>query len=214
MSRQIRSLSREGRDCRGHKFRGMPLVYAVCSCQLGHDSKVNSEPLLTIRQATPEDSLAVARVHLAAWRAAYRGIIPDSYLDALDEGTRASRYTFDRNGPDDPLTWIALEGGHVRGFVTLGPARDGEQGQGEIIALYVSPLSWRSGVGTVLLAHAERHLVPRGLNEALLWVLKDNSRGRLFYEARGWQCDAHELTAPFDGHEVLEARYSKSLRGQ
>ena len=175
---------------------------------------MDSGASLTIREATPGDALAVARVHLAAWRAAYRGIIPDSYLDGLDEEERASRYTFDRNGPDDPLTWIALEGGRVRGFVTLGPARDGEQGQGEVFALYVSPLSWRSGVGTVLLTHAERHLVTRGFDEALLWVLRDNVRGRLFYEARGWQCDANELTAPFDGHDVIEVRYTKSLRAQ
>jgi len=175
---------------------------------------MDSASSLALRAATPGDSLAVARVHLAAWRAAYREIIPDSYLDGLDEEARASRYTFDRSGPDDPLTWIAFEGGQVRGFVTLGPARDDEQRRGEIYALYVSPHSWRSGVGTVLLAHAERHLVTRGFDEALLWVLRDNSRGRLFYEACGWRCDDNELTALFDGLEVVEIRYTKSLREQ
>ena len=167
---------------------------------------------LTLRAATSADSLAVARVHLAAWRAAYRGIIPDSYLDGLDEEARASRYTFDQTGLDDPRTWIGLEGDQIRGFVTWGPAREDELGRGEVYALYVSPDSWRSGVGTRLMERAEHELAARGFDEALLWVLKDNSRGRCFYETSGWRHDGTELRAQFDLREVAEVRYVKSLR--
>ena len=37
-----------------------------------------------IRRARPEDAEAVARVHVAGWRHAYRGLLPDDYLDGLD----------------------------------------------------------------------------------------------------------------------------------
>ena len=154
----------------------------------------------------------MARVHLAAWRAAYRGIIPDSYLDGLDEEARASRYTFDRTGPDDPLTWIVLEGDEIVGFVSVGPARDDDQDRGEIYALYVAPTRWRSGIGSVLITRAEELLADRGHDEAVLWVLRDNDRGRKFYEARGWQPDGRELTVDFDSREVVEVRYTTSLR--
>ena len=167
---------------------------------------------LNLRAATSSDSLAVARVHLAAWRAAYRGIIPDSYLDGLDEVARARRYTFDLKGLDDPQTWIALEGDEIRGFVSWGPAREDELSRGEVYALYVSPHSWRLGVGSRLLVRAEHELAARGFDEALLWVLKDNSRGRRFYDASGWRHDGNELTAQFNSHEVVEVRYVKSLR--
>ena len=169
---------------------------------------------LTFRMATTSDSLAVARVHLAAWRAAYRGIIPDSYLDGLDEEARASRYTFDQRGLDDPQTWIAVEGDQIRGFVTWGPAREDELSRGEVYALYVSPHSWRLGVGSKLMERAEHELAARAFDEALLWVLRDNSRGRRFYEAMGWRHDGNELTAQFDSHEVVEVRYVKSLRAR
>ena len=172
---------------------------------------MESSSTLTLRVASAADSLAVARVHLAAWRAAYRGIIPDSFLDGLDEEARASRYTFDRTGPDDPLTWIAYEGGEIEGFVSVGPARSDERGRGEIYALYVAPSSWRSGIGSVLITRAEEHLARRGFDEALLWVLKDNDRGRSFYEARGWQHGGDEFTALFDSREVVEVCYTKSL---
>ena len=175
---------------------------------------MESSSPLTLRPAVVSDSLAVATVHLAAWRAAYRGIVPDSYLDGLYEETRASRYTFDRTGHDDPLTWIALEGDDIVGFVSVGPARDDERRRGEIYALYVEPSSWRSGVGSVLITHAEKHLAARGFDEALLWVLKDNHRARSFYEARGWRHDGQELTITFDFREVVEVRYTTSLRGR
>ena len=168
-------------------------------------------PSLALRVATSDDSRAVARVHVAAWRRAYRGIVPDSYLDALDEESRVGRYTFDQTGPDDPVTWVALEDGEVVGFATIGHTRDDAPVRGEVYALYVAPESWRSGIGAVLMARAEERLVAAGFDEASLWVLKDNSRGRRFYEACGWQHDGSELSADFDGLEVVEVRYTKTL---
>ncbi|MGH9392119.1 MAG: ester cyclase, partial [Vicinamibacteria bacterium] len=34
-----------------------------------------------IRRATPEDAVAVARLHTESWRSAYRGYLSDEYLD-------------------------------------------------------------------------------------------------------------------------------------
>jgi len=36
-----------------------------------------------IRPATPEDARAIAEVHVASWRYAYRGLLPDDVLDRL-----------------------------------------------------------------------------------------------------------------------------------
>ena len=35
---------------------------------------------MRLRAASPGDAAAIAQVHVAAWHAAYRGLIPDSYL--------------------------------------------------------------------------------------------------------------------------------------
>jgi GNAT superfamily N-acetyltransferase len=37
----------------------------------------------------------VACVHVRSWQAAYRGLLPDEYLDGLRAEDRANRYTFD-----------------------------------------------------------------------------------------------------------------------
>ncbi len=169
----------------------------------------------TLRRATGADALAVARMHVATWRAAYRGIVPDPFLDAMDVAARAARYTFDRRGPTDPATWIAVDGDLVVGMVSVSPSRDEDlPGLGEIQALYVSPDRWRSGAGRLLMARAESLLDEAGFRDALLWVLRDNERGRTFYEAAGWQADRSSKTVVIGGRELVEVRYRKSLAAQ
>lgn len=96
-----------------------------------------------LREARPDDAAAVAGVHVRSWQAAYRGLLPDEYLDGLRAENRARRYTFHLVGPEHPATTVALAAGRLCGFVTTGPARGGaETNQGEIYALYVDPDAW------------------------------------------------------------------------
>jgi hypothetical protein len=46
---------------------------------------------ISLRPAVPGDSLAVARIHVRAWQTAYRGLLPDAYLDGLRAEDRAAR---------------------------------------------------------------------------------------------------------------------------
>jgi len=168
--------------------------------------------LWELRRATGADAAAVAAMHVRAWQAAYRGIIPDPFLDGLDAGSRASRYSFDRSGPGDPATWITVDGDDVVGMVCVSPSRDEDLPElGEVRALYVAPDRWRSGAGSALMAKAERLLTDAGFTEAFLWVLEDNARGRRFYEAAGWYADGRTKTAGIGGRELVEVRYRKTL---
>ena len=47
----------------------------------------------TIRRAAVGDATALARVRVLSWQAAYRGMMPDRYLDALDIDENAARFT-------------------------------------------------------------------------------------------------------------------------
>jgi GNAT superfamily N-acetyltransferase len=165
-----------------------------------------------LRRAIGADALAVAEVHVRSWQAAYRGIVPDTHLDGLNVAARAGRYAFDLAGPDDPETWIALDGDGVVGHVTLGPCRDGDlRGLGEVRSLYVAPDRWRTGAGSALLAKAEQLLLARGFTEASLWVFEANARGRRFYEAAGWRTDGRTKLDLIGGRELVEVRYRKAL---
>jgi GNAT superfamily N-acetyltransferase len=165
-----------------------------------------------LRRATGADAVAVAAMHVRAWQTAYRGIISDPFLDALDVESRAGRYAFDRSGPGDPETWIAVDGDDVVGMVSVSPSRDEDlPGLGEVRALYVAPDRWRSGAGSALMAGAERLLTDAGFTDALLWVLEDNALARRFYEAAGWEVDGRVKAVEIGGRELGGVRYRKAL---
>ena len=78
---------------------------------------------MDIRRATPDDAAALAKVHIDSWRAAYRGLVPDSYLDRLDydRRTQGLRQLLAAHSAD---TYLAEQDGEVLGLLTLGPCRD------------------------------------------------------------------------------------------
>jgi ribosomal protein S18 acetylase RimI-like enzyme len=58
-----------------------------------------------------------------------------------------------------------------------------------------------------LFRHAVADLHERSLEPLVLWVLTENTRGRGFYEAMGWQPDGTAGPIDFDGTPVEEVRY-------
>ena len=47
--------------------------------------------MVTVRLATAADVPAMGRLHVRAWQAAYRGHVPDDYLDGLRAEVRYRR---------------------------------------------------------------------------------------------------------------------------
>lgn len=148
-----------------------------------------------LREARRGDEDAVADVHVRAWQEAYRGMIPDEFLDALDPADRARTYTFDEDDPAAPTTLVAVQKGEdagevILGFATFSPSRDADApDHGEVVALYVDPDRYESGVGRLLMAETRRRLWEAGFADALLWVLDGNERATRFYEREGWAPD-------------------------
>ncbi len=166
---------------------------------------------LELRRATPADALEVARLHVRSWQIGYRGLIADEFLDGLRPEDRVARYTFGDPDPMKPDTFVALDGSAIVGFVTTGPAREGTDGAGHLMALYVDPEHWRRGVGRVLIERGRAELVHRGYREAVLWVLVGNERAHQFYVADGWLPDGHEDEQTVWGIIVRDRRYRRVL---
>jgi GNAT superfamily N-acetyltransferase len=169
------------------------------------------EPIL--RPAEPNDAVAVAGVHVRSWQVAYRGLLPDGYLDGLRPEERAQRYTFDRVDAQQPETLVALLHGEIRGFATLRPVPDPDVASvGELCGLYVDPSWWGKGIGTSLLAAVRARLVERGFSVAILWVLIGNTRARKIYSMDGWVCDGSSRVEEVWGVMANEVRYRRILR--
>jgi hypothetical protein len=72
---------------------------------------------LRVRRATTDDAPAIAELHIRSWQWAYRGLIPDSYLDALsDDLTNRTRWRAELLRDDSKWTWVAERRGRIIGF--------------------------------------------------------------------------------------------------
>jgi GNAT superfamily N-acetyltransferase len=167
---------------------------------------------VVIRAADPRDALAVARVHVHAWQVAYRGLLPDEYLDGLKAEDRAAHYDFTHADPCVPYTLIAEIDGNILGFASTMPARDEDRLEhGELCALYVSPQQWGRGIGVALIEAARGYLAAQGFRAASLWVLRNNARAERFYGRDGWLADGATKADRVWGVDVEEIRYCRIL---
>ena len=167
---------------------------------------------IQIRDARPGDEQEVAALHVRAWKAAYPGLLPQSYLDALTPEERATGYRFAPSTQGAPRTILAFEDGALLGFATFGPCRDEDaRDAGELQALYVDPSHWRAGAGRALLRRARSRLRADGHTEAVLWVLRGNDGAARFYEADGWRRDGAERWEDPWGVRSNVLRYRRTL---
>ena len=138
-------------------------------------------------------------MHIASWRLAYRGLLPDEVIERLSVPDREALW--ERRLADEQALGresrvdVALLAGSLVGFVAAGPSRDDDAaGRGEVYAIYVHPEHWSAGIGQALMAAAVEHLTGIGAGEGLLWVLASNVRARRFYEVGGWSWDGRART--------------------
>jgi GNAT superfamily N-acetyltransferase len=165
--------------------------------------------MVTVRPATVPDAPAMGRVHVRAWQAAYRGHMPDDYLDGLRASDRAAGWERAlRRERGRGAVLVAEQAGEVTGFANVGPAED-PAGAGELYAINVDPAHWGTGAGRALLQAAQAELARLGFAETVLWVLPANARARRFYEIAGWVADGTERTMEVLGVVVPEVRYRR-----
>jgi ribosomal protein S18 acetylase RimI-like enzyme len=160
---------------------------------------------VVIRPAQTADAEAIARLHVAAWRAGYTGIVPDRVLAELDPDRRAAAW---RELIPDTIVLLASYDGAPAGFTSLAiPARDlHEPATGEITTLYVDPELWRRGIARALVDAAAAELRDDGCDEAVLWVYEANAGGRAFYAAVGFHPDGARKDEPLAGQPEIRLR--------
>jgi GNAT superfamily N-acetyltransferase len=143
----------------------------------------------TIRPATDADVLAMAKVHIVSWRETYPGMLPDPMLARMsiaDEAIRWQRLLDRPRAWGGALAFVAEQDGSIVGYGSCGVQRTKalhDRGfTGEIGELYVLRVAQRQGAGSGLMKAMAGVLFERGHRALSLWVLKQNSSARRFYE--------------------------------
>lgn len=134
---------------------------------------------IIIRQAVKEDVRQIAEILVEDWQKAYRGIIDDDFLDAMDAD---QRYEIEVRRYQKYV--VATNGTAVLGYAWLEMTEDAAA-DCEVIALYVRYSKRHSGIGRCLLQYAMRHFREAGRKRMILWCLKENDEARAFYEKTG-----------------------------
>ena len=170
---------------------------------------------MQVRVATVDDAEAIAGVHVRSWQRAYRGLIPDAYLDTLAVERRREVWSRILAETDLPRTgaFVLQDGPDVIGFVHVAPTRDDDVpgSTGEITAIYLTPDAWGRGGGRQLMDAAEAALEAAGFATATLWVLETNLRARRFYERLGWVPDGARKLEERGDFVLVEVRYTRPL---
>lgn len=165
-----------------------------------------------IRDADPSDADACAAVHVASWQTAYRGMLPDEYLDALRPADRLDAWRRHLATP------------RARGCILVAEAEDGIVGFGGFVAhptlgdawallpqLYLAPDEIGRGTGAALVAAGLDRLRADRFEHVELWVHPDNHRARAFYERGGWSTDGTTQVEEVWGIELPELRMTIDL---
>jgi L-amino acid N-acyltransferase YncA len=144
------------------------------------------QPTIEIRRADDADIPAIAHIINVAWKVAYAGIIPQSYLDGIREEDKVARLREGLARVQHMRYYILTADGVPVGAASLHRARNEDMADAaEFSFFYFLPSVWRHGYGKRLLDHLKRESAEAGFRRLCCWVLEENKRAVSFYESQG-----------------------------
>ena len=153
------------------------------------------------------DDVAVAQ--RIAWQRAFRGILSDPLLNALEDSEFVNNWKriikrMDRTN----LAKITLEEKAV-GFVSFGPPYDErETVNAEIYGIYIHPAYWNQGIGKELMIEAIGLLGKESrYNGVTLWTMTKNKKSNRFYEKIGFRRTDEQRISQRNGESFTEVKY-------
>lgn len=170
---------------------------------------------MTADEKTNQIASLIAPLHARSWQSAYRGIMPDHFLDFVVEGERMAhwrrrvRELEEGNGEiflarlnDEPVGFLCIEANEM--------AETGIEGA-YVNNLHVLPHLKRQGIGTALLQHGAEWARRQGYKSMFLFVFEDNTDARAFYRADGWHTVDRMMSELPGGALAAELRLVKHI---
>lgn len=167
-----------------------------------------------VREAVLGDAAAIAALQVRSWQRAYRGLVPDEFLDGLADDSWLERW---RNSLGRPPRQgvhqiVATVDGTAVTIGGAGPALEPtHELTGQLYVLYTDPAHWGAGHGSAVLERIHRRLAADGHERAQLWVAAGNDRSIGFYEHHGWSRDGTTQREEVAGATFDEVRMVRDL---
>jgi len=163
---------------------------------------------LVLRPAALGDAADIARVRIESWRATYRGLIPDAYLDGMQ--VDASTAIWERvlsAATSVASVFVVAHDATVVGFAAGNRLAEPKYDlDAELSAVYLRPDYQRAGLGHRLVGAVVDAQRTGGATGLIVWTIAGNKPARAFYEQLG---GALLVEQPFqwDGVDLIEAGY-------
>ena len=150
----------------------------------GVQNRFMDQTVITIRRARRADAEDIAGVHDAAWRDAYRGLIPGGELERMIS-RRGARWWDAAIARGSRLLVLDFADA-IGGYATYGRNRVPSLPHGgEVFELYLAPQYQGLGFGRRLFEAVRADLAEHGYPSLLVWALAENDRALGFYERLG-----------------------------
>jgi GNAT superfamily N-acetyltransferase len=161
------------------------------------------------RPACHTDIEAIASLHTENWRDAYRGTLPDAYLDGPIVHERASLWEARLSSPDAHRTLVLLAEQETKlvGFACV--LLDEEPQWGAFLDnLHVLPNCRGQGLGRQLFGRAAQWVLAMEPGWGMhLWVFEANSGARRLYDRLGGEIVEQHAKKVVEGIEIPSLRY-------
>src|ERR1043166_441176 len=159
---------------------------------------------IAIRAATPSDAPAIGRVHVQSWRETYGGVLADDLLDSVSSTVRAAMWRGALDGEPPVLLFVAEQAdGDLVGFAAGVPRRSSPlPHDAEVYAIYLLDVARGRGYGRRLMATLAAALRAPHFPSLCLWVLRENTSARGFYQRLGGEVVGERRQS--DGEHAFE----------
>lgn len=163
----------------------------------------------SVRHALPAEAPAIGAIQAAAWRRAYRDLLPADVLEQFEPAEFAERWRRALLAPGQARNrvMVALAGRDVVGFAatTASDDPDADPATDALVAeLDIDPEATRAGHGSRLLNAIVDTVRADGFRRVTVWVNSTDDVLRAFYTDAGW--------APDGAHRELDLYGDGSVR--
>jgi len=135
------------------------------------------------RMSRIEDVKNISYVLASSWKTAYRGIVHDDYLDALQDDRWVEFLTAGLNN-DSVFSMLIEDDQEVIGAAVLSSTE--REREVNLRSFYLLPDKIGQGFGHIFYSDIETEVRNRGFQNCVIDVLENNSRAIRFYEAHGF----------------------------
>jgi GNAT superfamily N-acetyltransferase len=160
---------------------------------------------MKIRLTRIEDARSISSVIANTWKVAYRGIVPDAYLDSLIIGKYEEMLGKNIANKTETIFVLENQEQQIVGMASGGKDRLGMY-ECELIAIYILPAYQKMGYGKLMFNKIIEKHKKNQYKSMIIWTFRDN-RDRKFYEVMGG-VTGEEKKRSYDGVKIATVGYA------